>query len=211
MSDWVYDRGNRDRGAERRADGQRMWERDCAGDKPFSEVCGFVNGIPGDWSRDRLLRTLMSFGNVVAAHFRMSTDYPGNYDGAGFVQYRDPEELSRAMRECNARRFCGKGKDKGNGYKWTKEIRLRIDQSHREFDIVNLEEDRRKDWELQSRGKPGIISACAPRVCTSENDGDWERVMFSTDNEWWGVSPWEIAGKPDREGNLREDVMDYPR
>ena len=153
----------------------------------------------------------MRFGNVVAAHFRMSTDYPGNSDGTGFVQYRDPEDLARAMRECNARRFCGKGKDKGNDYKWTKEIRLRIDRSTREFDIVNLEEDRRKDWELRNRGKPGFISVCAPRACTSENPGTWEAIMLSNENEWRGVSPWEIAGRPDREGNLQGPVLDYPR
>ena len=171
---------------------------------------GFINGIPGDWTRQQVQELVEQWGNVVALHIRMSQQCAGNYDGVGFVQYRDPEELQRAIRECNRNRYEGKGKDPKTR-KWTKEIRLRIDRSTREFDMINLEEDRRKDWESRGRGGVGGISVTGPRVCTSEDMGIWNAVMHHDENRWWGISPWEIAGRPDPEGNLNSPVLDYPR
>ena len=90
-----------------------LMENDKDEGRPWSTVCGWVNGIPGTWSRASVLRTLEGYGSVVACHIRFSQDRgrAGQYAGVGFVQYRTPVELERAIQGCKGRRQMGKGKN----------------------------------------------------------------------------------------------------
>ena len=54
-------------------DGNRMWNENLDGELQYSAVCGYMNGIPGDWSRFELLERMENMGPVVAFHARMGT------------------------------------------------------------------------------------------------------------------------------------------
>ena len=95
VTKWVYEMGKERRGATRKGDGCRMWEgekytregwngrpdgnesvkeHEKDEGRPWSAVCGWINGIPGTWSRENVLRALEGFGEVVAIHIRLAKD-----------------------------------------------------------------------------------------------------------------------------------------
>ena len=129
----------------------------------------------------------------------------------GFVQYRDPEELRRAMRECRGERFKGKGKDPHTRL-WAQPIGMRIDRSTREFDMINLEEDRRRDWETRNRGGAGEFrswdrgfarlrtgeSGMRSRIMTMIGGGESVRMKSRGDPTRKGIGKrrgWNIRGR----------------
>ena len=87
---------------------------------------------------------------------------------------------------------------------------MHVDKSTREFDVVNLEEELKRNHEVTTQGSPGSVGVIFPRVYTGRDGEMRQELMKHEKDRWWIVSPWEIAGKPDRYGNRETEVMDFP-
>ena len=103
----------------------------------------------------------------------------------------------------------GKGKDPFTDRR-TKSITMHIDKSTREFDVVNMEEELKRHQEALDAGRPGTMSVLFPRVCSSRDEELREWALGRTDDRWWGVSPWEICGKPEEDGTPTTEVIEFP-
>ena len=100
------------RGARVLPDGNRMWDRNAEGRKQYSAVCGYINGSPGDMSREEMVDKFAEFGDIVAVHARLAADRdkaPYYYEGIGYVQFRDPESLARCKEEYREENHFGIG------------------------------------------------------------------------------------------------------
>ena len=172
---------------------------DVDGNKRDSMVCGFINGIPGDWSRDHLYGELSRVGEIVGLHVRRAAD--GNYEGVGFVQYRWSTDLDEALREFAGNRHKGKGKTRDGS--WNNTIYLRLGPSHKEFDLEGIEDEIVQSWRTNMKGGKGSMSVTCPRVCTSDQPQDQEDIFERRDDRTWFVSPWEMLGMPDERGRLQ--------
>ena len=104
----------------------------------------------------------------------------------------------------------GKGKNPKTD-QWDKDISMHIDKSTREFDIVNIEEELKRNHETVTAGSPGSVGVIFPRVYTGRDGELRQDLMKHTRDRWWTASPWEIAGKPDHNtGDLQTEPMDFP-
>ena len=150
----------------------------------------WINGIPGDWTRARLYDYLHTFGDIVGMHVRMSETDEGKYEGIGFVQFREPEELNECLRNLPK---SGEGNPTGRGTDkdgvWNKPIKLEVARSSKELDIQGIE----VDWNVARRGARegdiGNISTANPRADTHADRGIREEVMDHTFDRLWGISP----------------------
>ena len=93
VSQWTSGRCNPMSGR----DGNRMWIHPG---NYKSEVCCSLNGFSNDPDtptvRDDVLKRCEEFGPVVGFHVRVE-EQSNRYHGCGYVQYRDPESLRRAI------------------------------------------------------------------------------------------------------------------
>eukprot|EP00239_Pterosperma_sp_CCMP1384_P012659 CAMPEP_0197865468 /NCGR_PEP_ID=MMETSP1438-20131217/43686_1 /TAXON_ID=1461541 /ORGANISM="Pterosperma sp., Strain CCMP1384" /LENGTH=185 /DNA_ID=CAMNT_0043483945 /DNA_START=369 /DNA_END=927 /DNA_ORIENTATION=- len=67
----------------------------------------FVFGIPTSWNREELLAMFSEYGNVVEATIGVEKS-TGRSRGFGFVDFSEPSEASKAMKEADAKWIEGK-------------------------------------------------------------------------------------------------------